>query len=514
MVPPFLMFRLDAVRSVTKSTPSIPATHRANPAALPGVLLVAHGSARTGASAEPVRATARALAARGFAHVGTGFWKEEPFLHQALDTMRCARVVVLPVFLAEGYFSRVVVPRELGLEYGLTTTGSRQVHLLPPLGTDPDLDDLAVDRARASLPAGARHDEALVVVLGHGTPLQPSSANTVLEVCRRLDRRREFARVAPAFIDQEPQLTGVIGRAAEPFIVVVPFLVAAGFHGGVTVPEELAATSLAGVRTRRGDLPKVAYAEPVGTHPKLIDTVARKILDVSFDKGTARPPAPHPEHPALVALESALAEQVARHGSVTFLEVEIRTQDDAYVLRHRADAGVGGRGLSLRADARALEELACRTSGGSHRPLRTAAGLPTGWQHRARGDRALVEALIALYGPAVVHWHLGEQGQLRPNSFAEVAARQTGIYAALRCVQTTAVAAAIRRCCEGRTCLRTRIWDQSGSPAGRAAGAVAPAPSEGTGLTVPCPSPCPILLSTMTQTDYEDPVNIDSHEGR
>lgn len=506
MVRPILVRQPDAERSVTKTMPSLPGKRPASPSMHPAVLLVAHGSAHNNASSDPVRAMGRALVARGFAEVGTGFWKEEPFLHQALDTVRCARVVVVPLFLAEGYFSRVVVPRELGLAYGLTTTASRQIHLLSPIGADPELDGLVSDRAHSALPEGSAHDEALVVVLGHGTRLDPRSADTVLRVCRRLERRSEFARVAPAFIDQEPRLAGVTDRAAEPLIVVVPFLVAAGFHGGGTVPEELAATGSGGGYGRPGAPRKIVYAEPVGTHPALIDTVVRNILDTRFDTEPVQAGAPDRTHPAFTGLEAALADEIARRGSVTFLEVEIRALGDTYVLRHGADVGAADGMLAVQPDTGSLEELARCTSGGSHRPLRTAAGLPTGWQHRASGIHELVKALIALYGPAVVHWHLGDQGRLRSTGFTEVAARQTGIYAVLQRVESTVVADAIRHCCEGHPCLRTRVWDWSGSSAGRAPQAFAPAPSERAGLPVPCPAPCPILLSTMIQANPDDPV--------
>lgn len=506
MVPPILVRQLDAERAVTKTMPSLPASHPASRSMHAAVVLVAHGSAHSGASSEPVRAMGRALAARGFTEVGTGFWKEEPFLHQALDTVRCPRVVVVPLFLAQGYFSRVVVPRELGLRYGLTTTASRQIRLLSPIGADPELDGLVLDRARSALPEGSAHDEALVVVLGHGTRLDPGSADTVLQVCRRLERRSEFARVAPAFIDQEPQLAEVADRAAEPLVVVVPFLVAAGFHGGGTVPEELADTGREGRHVRAGVLRKIVYTEPIGTHPALIDTVVRKILDARFDTEPVEAGAPHGTHVAFTALEAALADQVSRLGSVIFLEVEIRAQGDAYLLRHGADGGAADGVLVVQPDTGALEELARRTSGGSHRPLRTAAGLPTGWRYRASGIRELVNALIALYGPAVVHWHLGDQGRLRSTGFAEVAARQTGVYAALQRVEPTAVSDAIRHCCEGHPCLRSRVWDWSSSSAVRAPQAAATAPSARAGLAVPCPAPCPILLSTLIQANPDDPV--------
>src|SRR5688572_16940931 len=142
----------------------------------PGVILVAHGSARSGESAHPVLALARELGRRGFPEVRTAFWKEEPFLHQALDATRSTQLVVLPVFLADGYFARVVVPRELGLRYGDNPLGRRSARLLPPLGADPALDDLVLERAHARLPHRTDPADAALVVLGHGTPSDPGSA--------------------------------------------------------------------------------------------------------------------------------------------------------------------------------------------------------------------------------------------------------------------------------------------------------------------------------------------------
>ena len=44
-------------------------------APLPGVVLVAHGSARSGDSAQPVLSVARELEGRGFPDVRTAFWR-------------------------------------------------------------------------------------------------------------------------------------------------------------------------------------------------------------------------------------------------------------------------------------------------------------------------------------------------------------------------------------------------------------------------------------------------------
>jgi sirohydrochlorin cobaltochelatase len=376
------------------------------PLARPGILLVAHGSTRSGASAEPVLDLARGLRARGFPEVRTAFWKEEPFLHQALETTSAPVVVILPVFLAEGYFSRTVVPRELGLVYGWNHVGGRAVRLLPPLGTLPEMAELVAARARAAAPAGTRLSSALLLVMGHGTPRDPGSAGAVTDVCARLSARGEFGRVAPAFIDQDPRVDDALAAAREALVLLVPFLVAAGWHGGDTVPREL------GLDRRRS---QVVYTEPVGTHPALIETVESVLLETVADGSAPKAGEHAAADTPLAQLEGELASRLDACAAVTMLEVHIRAVDAGYELRHVIEADVDAATLSELADRDAVERLARKTADGRHRPLLTAADLPPGWRHVTRTPRELVEALLALYGPAVVHWYLGERGALRPS---------------------------------------------------------------------------------------------------
>ena len=454
----------------------------------PGVILVAHGSARSGESAEPVLALAEALSARGFPEVRTAFWKEEPFLHQALDTTRSSTVAVLPVFLAEGYFSRTVVPRELGIQYGVNLVGGRHVHLLPPLATAATLAEIVVERAREATPPGVAPSDAALVILGHGTPRDSGSASAVLRVCAKLEAAGGFARVAPAFIDQDPLLEGVLALLSEPVVLVAPFLVAAGYHGGTTVPQELGRSNH--TITMPAGRRRIVYAEPVGTHRLMID-LAEKVLSET-GAASAAPGAMSPS--PLAGLERALAELLERSGKAVLLQVEARVHgDDHFELRHTDDSAVDPAELEELATVRSLARLARKRTDGGHRPLRTAEDLPRGWRLSVSRLRGLVEALVAVYGPALTHWYLAETGALRAGSFRETAQRQTGIYARLGSVSPELVATAIGRCCEGLPCLRVHRWSDDGHP---------PRPSlanpdtVGTRLVVPCPAPCPILLST------------------
>jgi|GEM_PF-1654038 sirohydrochlorin cobaltochelatase len=451
----------------------------------PGVILVAHGSARSAASAEPVLALAESLRDRGFPEVRSAFWKEEPFLHQALEITRCGTVAVLPIFLSEGYFSNTVVPRELGLRYGDNRIGERWIRLLPPLGAEAGLADIVAARAREGVPPGADTSESLLVVLGHGTQRDPASGDAVLDVCASISRGKQFARVAPAFIDQEPLLESVVKDAREPVILLVPFLVAAGWHGGTTVPHELDRDALGSLHGER----RIVYTEPVGTHPALVDLAEAILLRAELP---LKPSRGGSALPVLTRLEPFLEDRLAHSTTAELMQVMIRVEDrTVYELRHVDDEEVDPEHLTEIATANALGNFTRCSDDGGQRPLRTAADLPRGWRLRAAHIRDVVEALVEVYGSALVHWHLGELGELSGVSFREATRGQSGIYSALAQVETRGIQAGTSRVCDGLPCLRSRLWgveDTVTMVKGRH-------DETGRQLVVPCPRPCPSLFT-------------------
>lgn len=94
----------------THAPPPLPGRTRA-------LLLVGHGSQLSADTSRPVREHAERIRRRAlFDEVRVAFWKEEPYLRGALDLVESDDVFVVPFFLADGYYTREVVPRELGLE--------------------------------------------------------------------------------------------------------------------------------------------------------------------------------------------------------------------------------------------------------------------------------------------------------------------------------------------------------------------------------------------------------------
>ena len=82
-----------------------------------GLLIVAHGSTVNPDSGAPTLAHAAEIRRRKtFAQVECALWKEEPSLRDALflfDPESIHEVCVVPNFISEGYFTQMVVPREL-----------------------------------------------------------------------------------------------------------------------------------------------------------------------------------------------------------------------------------------------------------------------------------------------------------------------------------------------------------------------------------------------------------------
>jgi len=78
------------------------------------LVLLGHGSTVNPSSAVPVSLHADAVRRKDVFHsVHTGFLKETPLIEECLDYVTAAKVIVLPVFLAEGYYTKKVIPQKM-----------------------------------------------------------------------------------------------------------------------------------------------------------------------------------------------------------------------------------------------------------------------------------------------------------------------------------------------------------------------------------------------------------------
>lgn len=195
----------------------------------------------------------------------------------------------------------------------------------------------------------------------------------------------------------------------------------------------------------------------------------------------------------------ALVEWVDAAGEAgrTFLQVRLlRTGDGLYEVRHARDAHRSIPSLeTVTSDPYAARFIAQMTNDGEHRPLKTAPSLRQGWALVDLDARALWTALDYLYPACALHWYAELAGTLRVTHWREVAARQSGIYGAVKLLPADVVRNTVRACCGDAVCLRRVAWDvDAETPLGL--------PSEGdtTGdALVPCPEACSMFISFARQ---------------
>ena len=226
-----------------------------------GLMLAAHGERRSGAENDGVARLAAALAARDTAtEVGFGFLNGAPMIGDAVAAFDASDILVYPLFLSDGYFTRVRLAQALA---DANSDGARAISMLPPLGLDPALASLIADKATdAALAEEFALPRTSVVLLAHGSSKDPASQTATDVIAQRLDRLRWFAGVKTAFLDQHPSLAAACARIAGP-IVVVGLFAGEGLHGRQDVPRLVAAL----------DRPDTAFAGNVGAWPEIADIV-------------------------------------------------------------------------------------------------------------------------------------------------------------------------------------------------------------------------------------------------
>ncbi len=82
-------------------------------------------------------------------------------------------------------------------------------------------------------------NDAVLVVLGHGTVENENSAAPVRQHAAELRRRKIFREVREAFWKQEPRIKDVIAGISAARVFIVPLFVSEGYFAGRVIPKEL-----------------------------------------------------------------------------------------------------------------------------------------------------------------------------------------------------------------------------------------------------------------------------------
>ena len=80
--------------------------------------------------------------------VEVGFLDQEPEIGEVVANVEAENVVLIPVFIAEGWHTRETIPEDLGLTGVVTVREDKTIFYGAPVGTHPSMASLIVARAR------------------------------------------------------------------------------------------------------------------------------------------------------------------------------------------------------------------------------------------------------------------------------------------------------------------------------------------------------------------------------
>ncbi len=128
----------------------------------------------------------------------------------------------------------------------------------------------------------SNEDSALLIV-AHGSTVNPDSSAPTLEHAAEIRRRNIFAEVECAFWKEEPSLRDALflfDPESIREVYVVPNFISEGYFTQTVVPREL---ELDDRITKRSNGQIWRYCEPVGNHPLMTELLLKRARDVAPD---------------------------------------------------------------------------------------------------------------------------------------------------------------------------------------------------------------------------------------
>ena len=222
------------------------------------LILAGHGSTKNADSSRFTRETAHRIREREiFSEVRSAFWKEQPSYADALQGLKAKKAVVVPWFLANGYFTTKILKREFAEIAGV------ECRVTEPIGSRPEILGHFQKRAERLLEAkNWKPNQVSLLVASHGTPLHTGSRGAAIGLAEQL-AKYGYRTALAVFLEEEPKIADWRVLVQEGPVVVLPHFLAGGLHGSEDVPELL---GISGSREGwyRSENVEVGYGEPLG----------------------------------------------------------------------------------------------------------------------------------------------------------------------------------------------------------------------------------------------------------
>jgi sirohydrochlorin cobaltochelatase len=126
-----------------------------------------------------------------------------------------------------------------------------------------------------------REAEAALLIVGHGSTVNPDSSAPSLAHAAEIRRRKLFAEVQCCFWKEEPSLRDALLLFDDPAIrevYVVPNFISEGYFTQTVIPREL---ELTGPVTDRITGQIWNYCDPVGNHPAMTELLLQRAREVA-----------------------------------------------------------------------------------------------------------------------------------------------------------------------------------------------------------------------------------------
>lgn len=119
--------------------------------------------------------------------------------------------------------------------------------------------------------------ESALVIVGHGSTVNPDSSAPTLDHAERIASLQVFGEVHCAFWKEEPSLRQVLHMLDRDEVYVVPNFISEGYFTRTVIPREL---ELTGPLTERAGR-TLKYCEPTGSHPRVTELLLRQAAEVA-----------------------------------------------------------------------------------------------------------------------------------------------------------------------------------------------------------------------------------------
>jgi sirohydrochlorin cobaltochelatase len=116
------------------------------------LVLLGHGTDLNKNSGGVIYLNAERIRERGtYDLVEVGFLDQDPEIGEVVNRIEAENVIVIPLFVAEGWHTRETIPEDLGLTGEVTVRDDKTIFYGAPVGTHPSMANLIAARARGTM---------------------------------------------------------------------------------------------------------------------------------------------------------------------------------------------------------------------------------------------------------------------------------------------------------------------------------------------------------------------------